>query len=91
MCCNFLSEFVIIRARIGKPYAGNLPPGIIVPLFYLAARARNSNLFLFLTGAVCGLGFLMTSLGVFVSIGIVGVWFGIDFLVACRLSRRAAS
>jgi len=86
----FLSEFVIIWARIGKPHAGFLPPVIIVPLFYFAARARQSNLYFFLTGAVCGLGFLMTSLGVFVSIGMVGVWLGIDLLVACRLSRREA-
>lgn len=87
----FLSEFVIIWSRIGKPHAGFLPPVIIVTFFYLAARARESNFYFFLTGVVCGLGFLMTSLGVFVAIGIVGVWLGIDFLVACRLSRRAAS
>jgi len=59
----FLSEFIVVWARIGKPHAAFLPPLLFAGCFFFAARARQSKALYFLTGVASGLGCFLSSLG----------------------------
>jgi Dolichyl-phosphate-mannose-protein mannosyltransferase len=61
--CFFLSELIIVWARIGKPCVASLPPLVFGLFFLVAARARSSLLCFFLTGASVGLGMHLMILG----------------------------
>ncbi len=74
----FLSELVIVWARIGKPHASFLPPIVFAPCFYLAGRRRKSSTYFFLAGASAGLGLFLSTLGPLIAIATVGMLFLVD-------------
>jgi hypothetical protein len=58
----FLSEFIVVWSRIGKPHAGFIPCLVFASCLFFAARARCSWSLYFLAGLVSGLGCFLSSL-----------------------------
>ena len=87
-CAVFaLSEQIVVWARIGKPHAAFLPPVVFAAAAYLAARRRRSRALWFATGAIAGLGLLLSPLGPVLALATVGGWLLLDALTAPRGER----
>ena len=82
-----LSEQIVVWARIAKPHAAFVPPVVFAAAAFLGARARRSRLLWFATGAVAGLGLLLSPLGPVLALGTVGSWLVLDTLTARREER----
>jgi hypothetical protein len=90
-CAVFaLSEQIVVWARIGKPHAAFVPPVVFAAAAYLAARRRRSRTLWFVTGAIAGLGLLLSPLGPVLALATVGGWLLLDALTAPRGERDLA-
>ncbi len=87
-CAVFaLSEQIVVWARIGKPHAAFVPPVVFAAAAYLAARRRRSRLLWFATGAIAGLGLLLSPLGPVLALATVGGWLLLDAVTVPRGER----
>ena len=87
-CAAFaLSEQIVVWARIGKPHAGFVPPVVFAAAAYLAARKHRSRSLWFATGALSGLGLLLSPLGPVLALGTVGGWLLLDAVTAPQGER----
>ncbi|HSB37360.1 MAG TPA: glycosyltransferase family 39 protein [Thermoanaerobaculia bacterium] len=82
-----LSEQIVVWARIAKPHAAFVPPVVFAAAAFLGARERRSRLLWFATGAVAGLGLLLSPLGPVLAVGTVGSWLVLDALTVRREER----
>jgi hypothetical protein len=88
----FLSEFIVVWARIGKPHAAFLPALLFAGCFFFAARARQSKAHYFLAGVASGLGCFLSSLGALLPLVVFTGFLAIDAATSPgRLRQRAES
>lgn len=69
----YLSEFVIIWAKIGKPHAVFLTPVIVAAAFMMLAIRQGSLCMLVMSGISAGLGVFLSSLGPVIALGTIGI------------------
>jgi hypothetical protein len=84
----FLSEFIVVWSRIGKPHAGFVPCLVFACCLFFAARARGSLSLSFLAGLVSGLGCFLSSLSPLLPMAVLSGFLVLNSVVGAERRRH---